>query len=32
MKTIHTEIAIKAPVERVWNVLTNFNAYAAWNP
>ena len=28
---IHTEIDIGAPVERVWDVLTDFEAYRNWN-
>ena len=31
-KEIRTEIAIEATPEKVWNVLTDFNAYPAWNP
>jgi hypothetical protein len=29
---LHTEIAIEAAPERVWDVLTDFPAYPAWNP
>lgn len=29
---LRTEIEIEAPPERVWNVLTDFAAYAEWNP
>src|SRR5215216_3948047 len=29
---VHTEIAIQATPGRVWDVLTDFPAYAAWNP
>ena len=32
MKEVHTEIAIAADKERVWDVLTNFAAYSDWNP
>lgn len=32
MKTIETEIAIAAPAERVWAVLTDFTTYPDWNP
>lgn len=31
-KTIATEIRIACEVERVWAVLTDFAAYARWNP
>src|SRR5512137_503689 len=30
--TIHTEIKINAPAERVWQVLTDLAAYRDWNP
>src|ERR687896_102899 len=32
MKEIHTEIEIKAPPERVWQVLTDFAKFPTWNP
>lgn len=32
MSAIHTEIDINAPSERVWAVLTDFEAYPQWNP
>ncbi len=32
MMHLHTEIAIAAPPERVWAVLTDFAVYAEWNP
>lgn len=32
MRTIDTGIDIAAPVERVWEILTGFGAYANWNP
>jgi len=32
MKTIHTEIEINAPAERVWRILTDFAAFPTWNP
>lgn len=32
MKELTTEIIINASAERVWQVLTNFSAYEAWNP
>lgn len=32
MKTISTKIIIKAPAAQVWATLTNFSAYAEWNP
>jgi hypothetical protein len=32
MKTIRTEAFIPASPARVWAVLTDFGAYAAWNP
>ncbi|MDA1061632.1 MAG: SRPBCC domain-containing protein [Chloroflexi bacterium] len=32
MRELRSEIAIDAPVERVWEVLTDFSSYPAWNP
>ncbi|MGH1351392.1 MAG: SRPBCC family protein [Methyloligellaceae bacterium] len=32
MKTITTSITIDASKEKVWEVLTNFEAYKNWNP
>lgn len=32
MKELKTEIIIDAPRATVWQVLTQFSAYAAWNP
>jgi hypothetical protein len=32
MNLIHTEIDVHAPVERVWQVLTDFVSYPKWNP
>lgn len=32
MRTIHTEIEIKATAEKVWQVLTDFENYPNWNP
>ena len=29
---LHTEIEIEATPERVWEILTDFPAYPAWNP
>lgn len=31
-RTIHTTIEIEAPAGRVWDVLTDFDAYGDWNP
>lgn len=31
-RNIVTEIDIRAPVDRVWEVLTDFPAYPEWNP
>lgn len=31
-KTIQTEISISATPEKVWAVLTDFNAFPKWNP
>ncbi len=32
MSTIYTEIDINAPLDKVWNTLTDFTAYGSWNP
>ena len=32
MKQLHSETAISAPAERVWDVLTDFASYPQWNP
>lgn len=32
MKQIQTEIEINASPERVWQILTDFEAYPSWNP
>ena len=32
MKEIHTEIDIGTPVEKVWDLLTDFKNYELWNP
>ena len=32
MKEIKTEILINASPQRVWSILTGFDAYPAWNP
>jgi hypothetical protein len=32
MKTLHTQIDIEAPAERVWDALTNIAEYPTWNP
>jgi hypothetical protein len=32
MKQLHTEIIIKASVQHIWDVLTDFDAYPEWNP
>lgn len=32
MHLLETQIEISATAERVWSVLTNFSAYADWNP
>ena len=29
---LHTEISIQATPQRVWEILTDFSAYPAWNP
>lgn len=31
-KEISTQITINAPAERVWQILTDFDQYPAWNP
>lgn len=31
-KTINTSITIQATPEKVWSILTHFNAYGQWNP
>ena len=32
VRTVETVIDIAAPVERVWAILTGFDAYVDWNP
>jgi hypothetical protein len=32
MKQIYTEIEINAPINNVWNILTEFDKYPSWNP
>jgi hypothetical protein len=32
MRTIHTEIGILAPAERVWDILIDTDRWAQWNP
>jgi len=32
MKEIRMEIEIKAPVSKVWDILTDFKCYPEWNP
>ncbi|MFN8584685.1 MAG: SRPBCC domain-containing protein [Dehalococcoidia bacterium] len=32
MREIRTEVAIAAPLEAVWSVVSDFGAYAEWNP
>ena len=32
MKELYTQIAIDAPVEHIWNILTDFERYPEWNP
>ncbi|MFN8356663.1 MAG: SRPBCC domain-containing protein [Spirosomataceae bacterium] len=32
MKQYHTQIVINAPVEKVWQALTDFDSYPTWNP
>jgi uncharacterized protein YndB with AHSA1/START domain len=31
-RELQTEIDIAAPAERVWRILTDFDAYPDWNP
>ncbi len=32
MRELHAQIEIDAPPDRVWQVLTDFDAYPEWNP
>src|SRR5262245_17160619 len=32
LRTLHTEIGILAPAERVWSILADFPRWADWNP
>ncbi|MBE9167216.1 SRPBCC domain-containing protein [Pleurocapsales cyanobacterium LEGE 06147] len=32
MKELYTEIEIEAPIERVWQILTDFTSFPDWNP
>src|SRR5262245_19421999 len=32
MQHLQSEIEIAAPAARVWHLLTDFSAYASWNP
>lgn len=32
MQALHSEIQIETPPQRVWQVLTDFDAYPQWNP
>lgn len=32
MKNLHTEIEIKAPASKVWEILMDFEKYPEWNP
>jgi hypothetical protein len=32
MRSVHAEIEIGAPAERVWAILTDFAAFPRWNP
>lgn len=31
MPTAHTEITINAPIEKVWEIMSNFENYSSWN-
>jgi hypothetical protein len=32
MKSIETQVEIRADAETVWSILTDFSAYSTWNP
>lgn len=32
MRTVHTEVGVMAPADVVWQVLTDFDGWARWNP
>jgi len=32
MKSLNTEIIIDAPVDKIWNILVDFDSYSQWNP
>ncbi len=32
MRELRTEIQISAPIDRVWQVLTDFDHWKDWNP
>ncbi len=32
MKTVSTEILIDAPAQTIWEILSDFDQYATWNP
>ena len=32
MKSLHAEVEIDAPAERVWQIVSDFGRYADWNP
>ncbi|HEX2306465.1 MAG TPA: SRPBCC domain-containing protein [Nitrososphaeraceae archaeon] len=32
MKTIETQITVNSTIEKIWNILTNFEEYELWNP